>query len=106
MRPARLNLLKTDDGIIIPIDYRSEAKAAIVTGVTGTIDYTIQETFDLVQSEDPASVVWNDIPDLTGKTAGVNSSGSVGATAIKFVVNTSTGDPTVTLNISQPNEHS
>ncbi len=105
MRPRRFNLLKTDNDKVIPLDYRSEFGATILTGVTGTIDYTLQEAFSPVQLVPAADIIWNDITAFTSQVAGVLGASSPGATAIKFVVTSYTGDPVVTLDLSQPNEH-
>jgi hypothetical protein len=73
----------------IPINWRSDYGANISVNVTGTLNFTVQETFVSIQTQTP---FWVDITALTAKTADTTSSATVGATAYKFRLNSySTG---------------
>lgn len=74
----------------IPIDHTSNVGATISVDVTGTLNFTVQETFvDVLAGDAP---VWNSITALASKTADTTSSSTVGATAIRVILNSySTG---------------
>lgn len=68
----------------IPVDWRSGYGANIAVDVTGTLNFTAQETFVRIQEQTP---VWFDITALASKTADTRSSSVIGATAIRFKLN-------------------
>lgn len=71
------------------IDWPSPYACNISVDVTGTIDFTVQETFVDIQNVAP---VWVNISALASKTADTTSTAAVGATAIRLIVNSySTG---------------
>jgi len=76
-------------GKVIPLNWRSSAAAPIYVDVTGTINFTVQETFQNVfdASREGLSIVWRDITALSAKTADAIGAATVGATAIRFVIN-------------------
>ncbi len=92
----------------IPLQWRNQTAAAINVDVTGTIDFTVQQTFDNVQVSPPQSahqnVQWLDISALADKTADTTSTASVGATAIRIVVNSYSSGAELQLNLNQPHE--
>jgi hypothetical protein len=68
-----------------PLDWRSPYSANITVDVTGTIDFTVQQTFvDVLGGVAP---VWSAITALASKTADTTSTAAVGATAIRVIVN-------------------
>jgi hypothetical protein len=68
-----------------PIDWRSTEACNIHVDVTGTIDFTVQQTFaNVLAGETP---VWTDITALAAKTADTTSTAAIGATAIRLKVN-------------------
>ena len=86
----------------IPIDARSDSACTIIADITGTIDYTIQETFDSNFREDLQDAVWYTITAFSGKTADVNGSSTVGAKALRLIVNSFTNGAEVQVKLSQP----
>jgi hypothetical protein len=71
--------------ITYPIDWCSPYACNIHVDITGTIDYTVQQTFtNVLAGEAP---VWTDITAFAAKTADVSSTAAVGATAIRCIVN-------------------
>ncbi len=66
-----------------PIDWRSPYACNIAVDVTGTLNFTVQQTFASVLAGD--TPVWTSITALASKTADTDSSASVGATAIRVI---------------------
>jgi hypothetical protein len=86
----------------IPLDWRSDLAAAINVDVTGTIDFTVQQTFDNVQvSTGQQSAQWLDISALAAKTADTTSTSTVGATAIRLKVNSYSSGAELQMNLNQ-----
>ena len=88
----------------IPLDRRSDVAAAINVDVTGTIDFTVQQTFDDVQVNGQSaiqSVQWLAISALSAKTADTTSTASVGATAIRLIVNSYSSGAELQMNVNQ-----
>jgi hypothetical protein len=88
---------------IIPLDHRSETAATFFAVVTGTINYTIRETFDRFQDTILAaqSAQWNNL--LANQTTSQKNSASVGATGLQLVVNSYSSGAEIQLHVSQPN---
>ena len=89
----------------IPLNWRAQAAAAINVDVTGTINFTVQETFDAVQVEGQSAiqnVQWTDISALASKTADTKSTASVGATAARLIVNSYSAGAELQMNVVQP----
>ena len=87
----------------IPLDRRSDVAAAINVDVTGTIDFTVQQTFDDVQAAGIAaqqSVQWLAISALSAKTADTTSVASIGATAIRLIVNSYSSGAELQMNVN------
>lgn len=74
---------------IIPLNWRSAAAAAIYVDATGAINFTVQQAFQNVfdAGRDGTAIAWSDIGALTTKTGDTLGAAAVGATAIRFVVN-------------------
>lgn len=87
----------------IPLDSYSTAGAGIAVAVTGTINYTMQETFDDVQASDTAvqSADWHAITALSGKTASLIGVASVGATAVRMVVSSYSSGAELSIGMTQ-----
>lgn len=94
----------------IPLDRRNITAASISVNVTGTIDFTIQETFEDVVRPGKApqsayaNALWSDISALADKTVDTTSTASVGATAIRWMVNSYTNGAELLITINQPYE--
>lgn len=101
-------------GPTIPLEWRSNAPAGIHVDVSGTINWTIEQTFANVYgtSQDsrvpgaaPSTMPWAPITtpvDLDDITADATGSATLGATAMRFFVNTVTGGATASVYVSQP----
>lgn len=92
----------TDDIVspTYPLDYASTAQADIAVAVTGTINYTVQETFANVLAG--VAAAWSSISALTSKTALTASQADAGATAFRVLVNSLTSGATFTIYTVQP----
>lgn len=88
----------------IPINYVGQIAATIAVDVTGTVDFTVQETFDDIQQTNTAvqSAQWLSITALATKTADTISTASVGATAIRMLFNSYTDTAEAQMYVSQP----
>lgn len=99
----------TDDVVspTYPLDWASSAAANIMIDVSGTINFTIQETFgDVLKSGAvPASLIWSNISALASKTADTTSQSSVGATAFRILINSLTAGATIAFYTDQPVRH-
>jgi hypothetical protein len=66
---------------------------ALSVRVTGTVNYTVQYTFDVIDSNTwvSSSANWNDHPSMTGKTTTLDSNLAYPATAVRMVQNSGAG---------------
>lgn len=86
----------------IPLNWRSESAATINVDVAGTIDFTVQETFDDIQSLGIQNAQWVNIAALATKTADTTSKSTVGAIAIRLIVNSYSSGAELQMNVIQP----
>ena len=83
----------------IPLDFGDDTASRAVITVTGTINVTVQETFDPILADGTANAVWFAISGLTSKTANTVDAASRGATAVRVIVNSYSTGADVTLNL-------
>lgn len=76
----------------LPLNYRSDNGPTYAADVTGTIDYTVNETLDQIHTlTNPAyDSSWFPLAALTAKTADVLTTGTIHTTACQLVVNSFT----------------
>lgn len=88
----------------IPLNWRAQTAAAINVDVTGTIDFTVQQSFDGVRDVATfhQNAQWQAITALTTKTADTLSTATVGATAIRFIANSYSSGGEAQMNVTQP----
>jgi hypothetical protein len=90
----------------IPLDWRSDVTAAVNVDVTGTINFTVQYTFDDIQrtGQTPRSATqngqWIDLTALASKTADTVSTAPLGATAIRLLVNSYSSGAELQMNVN------
>jgi hypothetical protein len=78
----------------IPLDvFISPFNTSLSVTVTGTVNYTVQYTFDNVQASDwtAATGNWVDHPSLTSKTGSLDSNLAYPATAVRIALNSGSG---------------
>lgn len=98
MRPIVQTLSDASGGALtgnpIPLDvFVSPFNTTLSVQVTGTVNYTVQYTFDNVQASDwtPATGNWVDHPSLTTQTATKDSNLAYPAVAVRIVQNSGAG---------------
>lgn len=100
MRPTVVNVTGTNVSVPIPIDYYiSPTNVALGVTVTGTVNYTVQYTFDDVFAAgyNPSTGNWVDHPSLTAQTATKDSNLAYPATAVRIKSNSGTGNSRLTV---------
>ena len=87
----------------VPLDWRSGVEATISVAVTGTVDFTVQETADEVQTTVAASqsVGWANITALATKTATTVALATKGVTAIRLIINSYSTGAALVLSVTQ-----
>jgi hypothetical protein len=78
----------------------SPAAAGMTVAVTGTINYTMYETFANVYEHD-ATTVSTQITALASKTANTSGNASVSATGVILLINSVTASATITVWLNQ-----
>lgn len=104
--PATTYTLGTVDEAVtktFPLEYRNQRAATVAIIVTGTINFTVQETFDDLFSTNNSldSLAWFDVTALAAKTANTRSPLTVGATGMRVVVNSYTDGAALRILVSQ-----
>ncbi len=77
-----------------PLNSRDSVAPQVSVDVTGTINFTVQQTFsDLLTNTDASgAIIWEDVTALASKSADTTAQLSIGARGVRVVINTySTG---------------
>ena len=77
-----------------PLNFRDSVAPVVSVNVTGTLNFTVQQTYsDLLNNTDASgTIIWEDVTALASKTADTTASLGVGAHGVRIVINTySTG---------------
>jgi len=87
----------------LPLNYRNTEAAMYSVDVTGTINYTVQETLNQIHilTAPSQSSSWHAVTALASKTADLMESGQVNATAMRLVVNSYTDTAEIQLTVMQ-----
>jgi hypothetical protein len=87
----------TVNGVItrlLPINYRAHEPATHGVDVTGTINYTIEESLEEIHPQlnagTPENISWFSMEALTAKTADLKEPGELHSSAVRLVVNSYT----------------
>ena len=99
MRPVTYTLTGAGtSGVYPPDNYVSPFNVALSVLVTGTVNYTVQYTFDNVfaSTYNPATGNWVDHPSLTAQTATKDSNVAYPVQGIRLVVNSGAGTARLT----------
>lgn len=89
------------EDICYPLNYRASRAPRYVVDVTGTINYTIYESFGDLASAD--SQVWLALSAHSAKTADTNADGTPGAKAMKVVINSYSDTAELQCYVNQTN---
>lgn len=86
---------------IIPMNWRAD-NVSLNTSVTGTVNYTLQHTFDDVQDIDEHPYTWNSIDDSNFVTATAAQTGNLNTVprGLRMVINSYSTGAAVELSIS------
>lgn len=109
MRPVTRTLTDASGGAKnsdpIVMDYYGRPEVSVQVAVTGTVNYTVQQTLDNPLKTAAASIVWFDHPDTNLVAATANKQGNYAyiPTAVRIKLNSGTG--TVVLTITQAGLH-
>lgn len=83
-----------------PLDWRSPYAANISVDVTGTLNFTVQQCFqNVLAGEAP---IWENITALASKTADTTSTATIGATAIRVILNSYSSGAELQVYTTQP----
>lgn len=88
----------------IPLEWRSYAAAAETVAVTGTINFSVEETYASPFLPDTTStdlLPWVALTALASKVATTSATGTIGTQAIRLKTNTVTNGATLTWYITQ-----
>ena len=87
----------------IPLNYRNTEAPMYSVDVTGTINYTVQETLDQIhtQANPSTDASWHNVTALAAKTADLMEPGRVNATAGRLVVSSYTDTAEIQLTVMQ-----
>lgn len=97
MRPIVISKTGTGSSPLAPMDhYQTPFNVGIGVVVTGTVNYTIQHTFDNVQGS-AVTPTWFSHPSLASLAANADGNYAFPVTAIKVLVNSGAGTATATL---------
>jgi len=89
----------------IVLDYRSIVGCSHQVTITGTINFTVQEVFDMLGAVDADEQSWSAVTSgLTSKTATTTAAGFVGATGARVLINSVTNGATYTWRAVQPSQ--
>lgn len=95
MKPITVTQTGAGNSAAIPLDYYGRPEIALQVVVSGTVNYTVQQTLD-----DPAaSPTWFDHPDPALVAASANAQGNYAylPRALRIVVNSGTGSAALTV---------
>jgi hypothetical protein len=97
MRPVVISKTGAGSSSIVPLDhYQSPFNVGIGVVVSGTVDYTIQHTYDDVQNA-AVTPTWFNNATIAGKTGNFDGGYTLPVTAVKLLVNSGTGTATATI---------
>jgi len=87
----------------IPLNYRHTEAATFAADVTGTVNYTVEETLDEIHLKDNPSVdsSWFSLSALASKTVDLLGIGTVHATGGRLVVNSYTDTAELQFTVMQ-----
>jgi len=100
MRPTTVTKTGTGSTAPIPLDhYRSPFNVGLGLKVDGTVNYTVQHTFDDVFASGytPASGTWYNHPVLASLAANADGNYAFPCTAVRVTVNSGAGSVSMTV---------
>jgi hypothetical protein len=90
----------------VPIDqYISPTDVSLATVVSGTVNYTVQYTYDNIWTPGSPPSVWRDITALAAQTTNKDAIITGPVRAVRTLINSSTPPGAVTLQVMQAGGH-
>lgn len=97
MRPIVVSKTGTGSSSVIPMDVSANPfNVGLGVVVSGTVNYTVQHTFDNVQ-DSAVTPTWFSHPSLASLATNADGNYAFPITAIKVLVNSGTGSATLTI---------
>ena len=84
---------------LVPLNYYSRTGVQVAVEVTGTVNFTVQETFDPILANGTSNVVYFSPSALASKTSSTTSNLDVGATGMNVQINSYSNGATLTAQI-------
>lgn len=84
----------------VPVDYKAETAPVISVEITGTVNYTVQQTFDNILVNGTSTATWSNVGGLTSKTATSAAPLINGATGTRLRINSYSDTAEVQININ------
>lgn len=85
----------------IPLERRSISAAHLDIDITGTINFTINETFEDIFKAAPSTLRWFPITAFSAKATDIQGAATVASSGVQVITNSVTNGATYTLYISQ-----
>ncbi|QDH50444.1 hypothetical protein [Caulobacter phage KcrB] len=97
MRPVQLTQTGVGSTVVIPLDRNGRPEVSLQVVVSGTVNYTVQQTLDNPFGD--AALNWFSHPDPALVGATTNQQGNYGyiPAGVRLVVNSGTGSATITV---------
>ncbi len=86
---------------MIALEWRSVAAAAMTVKVTGTVNFTVEETYANPFNNAMEACPWVSVTALASKTATTSSTVTIGDQAVRLKINSVTNGATLTWYITQ-----
>lgn len=97
MRPVTVSQTGAGSSAPVPLDTYLDFGVGIGCTVTGTVNYTVQHTFDDPFGPGFASAVWLDHPTVAAETTNQDGNYAYGVRAVRVTVNSGTGTVRMTV---------
>ena len=85
----------------IPLERRSISPAYLDIDITGTINFTVNETFEDIFKAAPSTMRWFAITAFSAKATDIQGAATVASSGVQVITNSVTNGATYTLYISQ-----
>lgn len=108
MNVTTVQTVLSTSSIIVPLDVYQRVPSEISVQVTGTINFTVLETFDplLLDSSgvtvSPSAAIYQSITALAAKTSTTHGQCDVGATGLLFQINSYSNGATLVARVISP----
>lgn len=88
----------------IPVDSKDQFAPVIAVDVTGTINYTVQETFNNILKDGTSSATFTSVTALTSQTTDLSTHLTRGATGVRIIINSYSSGAELQMRINSSKE--